>query len=76
MSRSKEVELMKEVRQSVGELVTSIFDAIDKEIKDNTYREGTKTLVRAAKVRFAIKHLRQETLHNIANMGKEYEGDQ
>lgn len=73
MNRSERIKIMVNIRKSIHDLVKDIFDTIDQEIESNTAILENEKIVKASKVRFALKHLRQEKLMAISNIGKEYE---
>lgn len=64
---------MVEVRYAVLKLLQKTFDDIDKEMRSYTFKKDGENLIKSAKVRFALKHLRQETLSRVASIGKEFE---
>lgn len=75
MKRAERVEIMKDVRSAVSDIITAVFDSVDEDIIEFTYTENNVKLIRASNMRQIVKALRSETLTCIRQMGKEYEGD-
>lgn len=72
MNKTKEEQLMQELRSNVYELVSCIFDTIDSKIKARSYKMQSKTVANSNTLRMSIKNLRRDVLQEIANMGKNH----
>jgi len=75
MKRAERVEIMKDVRSAVSDIITAVFDSVDEDIIEFTYTENNVKLIRASNMRQIVKALRSETVTCIRQRGKEDEGD-
>lgn len=77
MNSYQKTKMLNEIKKAVYQIAEGIFEEIEKEIVAYTYTDIEKRqIVKASKVRMAIRSLRCETLQRIKNIGYEYEGEE
>lgn len=74
MTHEQKVQMMKKVKLAVHEIVKQVFEAVDEEIEQYSFKRDDVVLVRSSKVRMGLKSIRKETLDAIKAIATNIEG--